>query len=223
MRHLAHSGMFFIALALLGCAKDRNEGAAPKLRSEATVEGDGVTASAYLRGDNLIVELESDDPIYTVGCTETYRIETRVGDDWQERRYQAPSSNFHQGFYLDDLYVEPTPGLGCDNVYCYEIDGGRNLGPAVEVIEAGTREVPDWAMNAAADDPARVFESEPLSGPVRLNVRYWLDAECQDPKSVTLELEVPEQGVCCAVAEPGCSSEGLAGGWAISVDDCETY
>lgn len=223
MRHLAHSGLVLIAFGLFGCGKDGNEGAAPSRRSEVTVEGDGVTASAYLRGDNLIVELESDEKIYALSCVETDSIWTRVGDDWVERRYQAPSGNFHQGFYRDDVYVEPTPGLGCDSVYCFETDGSRNLGPAVEVIEAGMRAAPEWLMNSIADDPAPVFESEPLSGPLRLRGHYWLDPQCQREKNVTLELEVPEEGVCCPVAEAGCSSEGGAGGWAISADDCQEH
>jgi hypothetical protein len=151
MTAVAHNGprhLLFglISLACTGCPVD---------------EEPGTKLAASLRGDNIIVELESDEALYQLTCT-----------------------------------------------------GGA----AAETSDAGTRQAPEWAVNAAR--PAPMFESEPIAGPVRVTVTYFEDEQCRSPKTATLELDVPEQGVCCPVGEESCNSDGPAGGWAPSLDQC---
>lgn len=216
----------------LGCADDGmshvDDGTSP------LVERSGLSARAYLRGDNVILEIESDQPLYRDVCSSGIVMETRVGDAWQPRRYEVPQ-RFHRGYYLDDDYVVPTFGLGCDTTSCFAMNGGINAGAASEVVASGTREAPAWAVGSNAqnpapvffvnepEDPAPVFVSVPLAGPLRVELQYSTSPQCSSFETLSVTIDVPDDGVCCPVGEAGCASEGPAGGWAPSLDACREW
>lgn len=211
----------WMALAALGCA-DNHVGSSPESDGDdpTTIVRDGVTAKAYLRGDNVIISLESEAPVYTVACTERTKLEKLVGTSWQPLRNDAPA-DFHQGYFVDDRYEEPTFGLGCDVQYCMQANGGANAGPPNEIIADGTRAKPSWVTRDNAVDPAPVFRTEPLSGPIRASLTYFKDAQCKAPETVSFELDIASEGVCCPVGPAGCSSSGPLGGWAATLETCD--
>jgi len=205
----------------LGCADDRTATPQPSgtVVDEVTVEMNGVTATAYLRGDNILLELESDEPMYQDVCSRTSTLEKRVGDTWQPLRVDLPQG-FHDGYYFNDVYATPTFGLGCDVTTCLEMDGTANAGPAVEIVAAGTREPPAWVDSPHTANPAPVYVTEPVSGPLRVQLSYSRNAACSSSEVLSIEIEVPEDGVCCPVGPAGCSSAGPGGGWAPSLEAC---
>lgn len=233
---MAQSGtpvaVFALLLAGIACGDDPaglpadggpNDGPADDGGAQrVTVVQGEVTATGYLRGADIVVSLESSRPLYSVLCATDFKLETRVGDSWQPLRNDAPGHDaYHDGYYLDDLYIPPTLGLGCDQQVCWESRGVAGGGAAVETIAAGTRPPPPWVQSEHLADPAPLFLTQPVSGPVRAELTYFTDARCQSPLTVSVELDVPEDGVCCPVGTAGCASSGPAGGWAATLETCD--
>jgi hypothetical protein len=88
----------------------------------------------------------------------------------------------------------------------------------MEYEKVGTARAPVGATNAG--ELVDRIESRPVSGDFYVYFPYGIDGEICEDLELRLDLEVPDDGVCCPIADEGCSIEGPMGGWARSADEC---
>jgi hypothetical protein len=135
-------------------------------------------------------------------------------------RDDRPPSN--PGYYLDGKYVPESFSLGCDMTACTSFNDTTEVGRAEEYANTGSKAPP--AGEHSRDAEVATIETRPFHGELRVLVQYFRDAMCQeDMHAVSLELEVPKEGVCCPIGDETCSSPGPGGGWAASMDACSPY
>lgn len=183
---------------------------------------------ARLEGDVVMIDWDGG-ALSTLTCSGVSLLEKREGDRWVPLRDDRPPSWNSPGYFIDGEYSEPSFNLGCDVVSCYEPNTPLHMGFAREYVKTGTQPIPDGAGDAGIAapilpaDPADVIETRAFHGLLRARFTYSLGTECAEQLEAIVELEVPEEGVCCPIGNAGCSSEGPGGGWAPTLDACRPW
>jgi hypothetical protein len=193
---------------------------APPTRSGppgVTVEQDGVTFTARLQNDLVVVDVSDPDAIEIVSCAGT-RLEKKNAQGLAVPLQDDRPGTMNPGHYLDDAYVAPFTSYGCDELGCFPPTSERiEIGVAREYVKTGTRAAPADAPNAG--EIVDVIETRPLSGELIVHLIYSPAGRC-DEHEATLAIDVPDEGVCCPIAGEGCAVEGKLGGWAPSLAEC---
>lgn len=185
--------------------------------------------SIELQGAQLLVHDSDEAPLYMLSCSGATAMEKADAAAWVAPADERHPSSHNPGYYLDGEYIEPEFSLGCDIVSCYEAQDPIYSALAYEYVKVGSEPAPavmvDPRIADRVADPADTVETRPLSGKVRVRVRYFRDAECQRELFQEQEIVIPEpdEGVCCPVGDEGCSVEGPGGGWAPTLDACAPF
>jgi hypothetical protein len=195
---------------------DRNEDSGAKTSTSGELK-----LTPYLLGDTIYIAVEKG-PIRYLTCSGAVKLEKQVGSQWkapQDDRYPSASN---PGFYLDGRFIEPSQNMGCDQRSCEIHDDKIFVARALEYVETGTQAAPTDAPTATGTVP--VVESRPLSGTVRIALVYSYDEACDGTKTTEVTFDIPADGVCCPIAEAGCSNENPpTGGWAPTLDACPDW
>lgn len=130
-------------------------------------------ASAWaVAGDVLTVPASG----YMQVCLDDSALYKKDGAAWRKADTELPPKGL---YYLDGKFV----GYGaCDYVTCSRIEAPRRV-RLVEFRKAGEKAPPESSGSTAAAVP--VFESVPLKGRLRYELRYFSDAGCRKAEAFT--------------------------------------
>jgi hypothetical protein len=144
------------------------------------------------------VFLKAPNSVWFEQCLKAVSLVRRGADagDFQPLRDQRPQIDL-AGYYLDDRYVKPECGLGCDNVVCGRL-GDQQLA-AVEYVLVDPRPAPVDADNCTGagggggDDGGTpvvpAVESRMPEGALAVKIVYYDDAACSVRRDLTLPVE----------------------------------
>ena len=184
---------------------------------------------ARFEGDAVVVTTPTRAPLYYAQCTAYYALEKRSGDAFiplrDDRPNPPPTWGPHTGYYLDDEFVPPNYDEGCDVLDCATLRPEIHLGSVLEYVQTSTRPPLADPAYEGREVPATVpvIESRTVHGRIRARIGYSTDASCVDDDEALLELDLPEEGVCCPIGHEGCTSGGPGGGWAPTADACAKW
>ena len=204
----------------------RTEGDATSTRDAADTDRDAAGASAFgvrfFRGDRIEIELPQNRSFYMFDCPKTHVLEKAVLPGWWTALIDDRPQWPYKGYYLDEIFIPMyTSGLGCDVMDCvaYPV---LDVGRAVEYVQTGMRAPPEDADydDCVPPELVPVIETRAVHGMLRARFAYSMDDRCQSGAEAIVEIEVPEQGVCCPIAEIGSGTNIPGGGWAPSPDAC---
>jgi hypothetical protein len=159
--------------------------------------GDSGTANAgfSVSREGSTVFLKAPNSVWFERCLKAVSLVRRGADagDFQPLRDQRPQLD-PSGYYLDDRYVKPECGLGCDNVTCSRLVDQQLV--AVEYVLVDPRPAPVDAANctgAGGGDGGTpvvpAVESRMPEGALAVKVVYYDDAACSVRRDLTLPVE----------------------------------
>jgi len=184
---------------------------------DAGVEVDGVTFTAVMEQTTVAVLVSTGVDRRRCGSS---RLEKNDDGESVPLIDERPPRHDNPGYYLDARYVEPSDEA-CDEIECVGSSGlgssRHTIGSAYEYVKLGRAPAPAGAANVG--ELVDLIETRAFSGDLYVYFNYSDGLMCED-REVQLELTVPEEGVCCPVAEGGCTLDGPTGGWARSRDEC---
>ncbi|HEX7476537.1 MAG TPA: hypothetical protein VF331_01900 [Polyangiales bacterium] len=224
-----------------GSASGASDASAAQLPDAAAVDGGSPDFELRLLGESIVLShtgrptyfWQPSCPTRAVPPSVTKPDNTPLRDDRDALSAQA-------GYYLDGTFVAgKTTGAttvatytswgACDTPATYTCQANdfvmQVLALAREYVTTGTRASGD-VTDGGAPVLVPVIETRPFHGKLQVRLGYNVDPDCasQGAVSCVLELEVPEQGVCCPIGPEGCGgSPGPGGGWAASLQACPTW
>lgn len=184
-------------------------------------DSDGTAFTARMVGDEAVVDAANPNLHYWT-CMDEPSLQKQVDGEWVGLRDDRPPGWNSPGYFLDDQYIAPSHNLGCDFLLCTPFGETRSVGRAIEHVKVGMRAKPLDAP-PEAPSPVDVIETRPIAGELRVRVTFSTGSDCATSHEAFVPLTLPEQGVCCAVGSPECSSEGPGGGWARTLQECRPW
>ena len=113
---------------------------------------------------------------YGKSCADNSVVYKQVNNSWVKI-----SDEFLMGkgnYYLDDRYLGYS--MGCDVVICSELPEPYTLN-LVDYVHVGEKTPPSRIGTTAVTSP--VYQSVPLSGEVKVEIKYFSDENCQNKKT----------------------------------------
>lgn len=135
-----------------------------------------------------VVSVEDGRLLYSHSCQrEGPNLEKRVGDRWLPLQDDRPNGE-GQTPYLLDGKLEHRGGMCC-LVVCTQRESPIQAGLVREYIKTGTQAPPSDG-SAETSDPIDVIESRPVTGEVRIWLKYATSNSCDEMYEVLLPVPI---------------------------------
>jgi hypothetical protein len=137
-----------------------------------------------------VISVKDGQQLYSHSCqSEGPNLERRVGDRWLPLKDDRPNSEGSTRYLLDGV-LERRGGMCC-LVVCTQRESPIQAGLVREYIKTGTQAPPSDG-SAETTDPIDVIESRPVTGEVRIWLKYATSDDCSEMYEALLPVPIPK-------------------------------